>query len=403
MVFPGYPISLGTIDPVILSKFNRGFDLELYIIYLLSALIIPFGLILGNLMAGSTYVPVSLNKGFRLRWGLALIFCLVYSFFYFQWLPRIPIFDWVFGADYFQIARSRLLITHGLHSLDPPVLFRYWRHVIQLLFLVLFLIAFGGRLFNGKSPLTIGLASLFFASTFFLVFTFEKAPLIYFLISIYIVFSVVRKGGLVGHRGIVKAFDLKFIFLASILLVVIFLMYHFYMDAGLKSVLNRLGSQTASNYLQIEIVRQLGYSGLSGLGSSLLSLLGVESAINYSKEAILMMYPSYNDAGLSGASGGMFLTNLYFYFGLKAFPLSVFYLVVLGVIDRLFSNSVFHYRNLGSSVVMASFYSIFCVWFSMRALSSPLSFFSADFVFNPALIIFFLIMFIFVSPRLRSA
>ena len=53
VMLPGYFVAAGTVDDIIFNNFNRGFDFELFLIYILFLFILPFGLLFGQCIGSS--------------------------------------------------------------------------------------------------------------------------------------------------------------------------------------------------------------------------------------------------------------------------------------------------------------------------------------------------------------
>jgi hypothetical protein len=398
---PGFYVSNGTADPVINEKFIRGMDWSLYWLYLYSMFSATFGLLIGNTLGKDKIVRIMINPINKELLILSLVFIIIYSVLFFLWLPTIPLID-VFGSSSIaELAMSRLKITHGFIDLNPPFAFRYWRNFLQYFLPAIFLITFAKRRILGKNLWSIYTISLLFFTFFCLTFTLEKASLVYFAVSIFLVFSVTQNQSLSNGKGIRELFSGKLLVLLLFLVATIALMYKFFMNgAGLEGALSRIMRQTASNYLQILYFDESGALGLGGLNSRFLEMLGVaDPEATFSKMAIREIYPKLHDSSLSGAAGGMYGTNIFFIFGAFGLPLVFLYIIVLGILDKIFSNTVFNEKNIKSFHILVAFYAIFCSWYAMRAFSSPLAVFSFDFLLNPSLILLLMFFSIFAFPR----
>lgn len=400
VALPGYYVSNGTVDENIYSKFYRGMDWRLYWLYLFTIFSAIYGVLLGNFSIGRKKLGLKKQKNKNFIFYFVVIASIIYSVMFLFWVPTIPILSLLSGDSLINVATDRLKITHGLAELNPPFLFRYWRNVLQYFLPILFLMALAKRRYHGKKTFRLSTLCLFSFVSFCLVFTIEKASFIYFCISIFIILSVVSSGKFsnpVGYRSIIK---FRFVVFGIIVCSSLILMYGFFMSGGgLESALSRIFRQTASNYIQILFFDEFGAYGIKGLDSRILGAFGAESLDqDYSQMAIQEMYPGLNDKGLYGAAGGMFGTNTLFIFGYYGLMLIPVYTTALGALDKVFSNTVFLQQRSEVFLVLIAFYAVFCSWYSMRALSSPFSIFSLDFIFNPSLLILIFFAFLFVRP-----
>lgn len=411
VILPGYMVSAGKADDLIYTNFYRGFDYHLYFIYLATAFILPLGLILGNIIAGKKWKRLSTRGSFSLTYPLLVLFFLIYSALYFLWLPSVPVLTLLSKGDVVTTALERLQVTHGISDLNPPFLFRYWRNILQIFSMCLFLIfVINIKLSGGFKRMSVSqrffLILLFFYVVFCQLFTVEKAPLSYFIISLIVALRKTEEFSVGKVKRVSDIFSGRNLFAVFLILCAFQLMYFYFMGGGgVSAAFSRIARQTASNYLQIEYARELGFLGFGGFGSKLFSVLGAAPAENLSKMAIMEMYPAYNSSTLSGSAGGMFATNLYFAFGWFFLPVSIGYVVALGFIDRVFANSIRACSNIDVSTILIAFYSVFCVIFAMRALGNVFSIFSIDTFLSPELIIFILFFFVFIRfrPRILSA
>lgn len=238
--------------------------------------------------------------------------------------------------------------------------------------------------------------------SFCLLFTLEKASFFYFLLSLYIVLGVSRFNGLKNDNSFSGLISGRLVGLLVIFAAGLSLIYHFFMNGSIIDAFSRMARQTASNYIQINYIKNYGYIGLDGLNSNILQAFGAQKeSVNFSELAIIDLYPTLHDSGLTGAAGGMFSTNLFFMFGWAGLVVAFVYVIALGIFDRIFCNSAFSEKNTRVSYILISFYAFFCSWYAMRAFSSPLAVFSVDYIFNPALLIFLAFLSIFVHPSLR--
>lgn len=393
---PGYFISAGSINEMIYTGFYRGFDYELYYVYMVSLVVTVVALILGSMIVGNKKILLSLRGYPYRRFYFVLLFILIYSIVFFIWLPKIPLNDLVAGKGIVQAYKSRMDITHGFAELKPPFLLRYWRFFLNYVPVILFLILMS-FVYSGYKKYSKAYMLMFFLFVvYLLVFTIEKSNVVKFLIV-----------ALFFNRLLVVGLDMKwneFRFIMSKefgLLFIVFigvlqLIYaYFTSGGGFSDALLRMVNQTSGDYVQVDIVRENGLLGLSGLESRLLKFIGVEQAENLSVQASRSIMGVDND-GPAGTVGGMFATNIFYIVG-WSFPLFLFvYIIILGVFDKLIVNSINTAASLERSVLL-SFYCYGLFWISFLAFSSPLSIFSFDFILSPSLILLLLMFLCFFS------
>lgn len=395
---PGYYVASGKIDSQVYEVSYHGFDYELYGIYLITAILIPIALIFASLVNGKKYISFSLRSNFNIRYKIALVFLLIYFLIYLVWLPSIPILKLI--TDGISSAYiSRLSITHGFADLDPPFILRYWRSVIQGYTVILFFIYLSRKINPRKINFNLSLILLFLFICFCYIYTIEKASIFKFIIGCMIFVRMYR----IDFDK--KWIDISFLFRAKGLMVLLISLgalvipYYYFMGGGVSSVLSRIGGQDASNYLQIQYIRMSGYTGLSGLDSNWLMLLGVEKASDTSVQAISDLYPRDEDVS-AGAAGGMFATNIFFIVGWWFIPFVFIFVFLIGILDKIFINSI-RMSSGNAYSVLISFYILFMIDFSLLALADFKYIFSFNYFFSPQIIILFLLLIYFVKINFK--
>ena len=355
VMLPGYFVAAGTVDDIIFNNFNRGFDFELFLIYIL---------------------------------------LLIYGLLYFMWLPVNPLNTLIMTGDLSSAYEARMKVTHGLNDqFDLPFLFRYWRTVLQLVSLVIFLLYI--YVYREKNIKTVFVKLLlFFFVVYNFIFTLEKAPFLNFML-ILLFMSVFLNGIRIN-----KIFNIRNLLLGFSGVFVLSFIMNIEMVSFFDYILPRLAKQTSSNYLQIEIIRQDGFLGLSGIKSKWLMLLEIDY-IDTSKMVMNQLDPNNVGKGLIGAAGGMSLSQLYFSLGSFAFPIYFLFIFSIGFSDNIILKSIFHKSNRSALEISAVFYSVFSVWYSEYALSSIFAFYSATYVLSPETFILLLIYFLFIKIPIR--
>lgn len=396
---PGFYISAGTIDELIKTNFYKGFDVELYFIYLSTVYIVPLGLLLGNILSARKYVRLQPRKYFKLRYFLALLFVALYATYYFSWLPVIPIVK-LFTSGLGDAYQSRLIVTHGIKTINPPFILSYWRWFLQAYVFILFLIYYYSVL--GKNKIwNVRLILFFMVVGFCLAFTIEKASFMYLMICMVMLGRIKQKMFDTRWSELSLFNNSKLLFLVGVLFLILTIIYSMFMSGGLSEALIRIFRQSAATYIQIEYVRQHGFLGLSGLDSIILSKLGIDNGENLSVWAIMQLYSNRSDAETAGSASSMFAASLYFISGWWFILWSFVYIFVIGAIDRVFSNTVLFSSN-ATKAILIPFYVFIMVRFGFGASVDPLMIVSFNYVLNPSIILCLLLFFFFVQYRAKK-
>lgn len=399
---PGYFVASGKIDVVVEAVSYWGFDYELMLIYLMTAVMVPFALITGSYIAGGKYIKVLPRRKFNLRYKFLLFFVASYLCYYLFWIPSIPVFE-LFKSGLSQAYESRLRITHGFAYLEPPFILRYWRNIIQNLMVLLFFIYFIKMYQNKKNKTFININFLlfFFLVVFCYTYNLEKAAVIQFFIACFFLVRILDLNFDYKWSDFNKVVSFKGLALLLTLAALLIIVSKYFMGGDYTYAFSRIARQDASNYLQIQYIRDSGFLGVSGLDSAWLKLLGVQPAPDVSVMAIQEMYPRALEDG-AGAAGGMFATNLFFSFGWFFVPLCFLYVFILSFLDRILRNTIEKTKKKNTYLVLLSFYLIITANLALAALSSFKYVFSFTYIFSPEVIILFLYCLIFVRFKLIS-
>jgi hypothetical protein len=381
---PGYQISLGEGFEAVSS---RGFDLDIYLIYISFIILTPAGLMLGNLCGKNIGVRTQERKYFDIYIVISLIFIIVYSLAYFTWLPEIPLNSMLKGdVGILEVTISRVAITHQLSELmETPFVFRYWRNFLQSLFLIIFLYVFLKH-FGGSLLEKLFIFLLFVYLGYCFLFTLEKAPFLEILIAIFMVSFIQRKFPLI-----------KFLIFIGIFFISTFAMYIYFMGVELDNyfelfslVWERLGKQSVSTYFEIEYIRENGFLLLNGIKMPIINKIFILDYVDIGRWAYEVMFPGYTEMGTIGAAGGMSLAELYFCFSWFSLPLFFIFTIIYGFFDAVFLNAVFSERSTEKArKIHLAFYAAISALYSFAISSSVFMLFAFPTIFNPS--IFFIL------------
>ena len=132
IMIPGYQIASGTENNLIQLGFSRGFDIELYCIYISFIIISTVGLLFGQLSGKPIFLKTTPRAAVKKRAKIILILVIIYSIAYLCWLPVIPINNLIAGSDIFSLTIQRMQVTHSIERFEIPVIFRYWSIPVML-------------------------------------------------------------------------------------------------------------------------------------------------------------------------------------------------------------------------------------------------------------------------------
>ena len=387
----GYEIASGN---AIRPALSRGFDIEIYFLYLSYVVLLPLGLIAGNFYGKSFRVECHDRKNTKFRVYSVLLFIVIYALLYFCWLPYIPVNSILTGSgDIGALAIERINITHqlGLHN-TIPFPFRYWRNFLQPVFLIIF----AYLLLSSQNKPLFHKIFLFFVFLFLVycsVFTLEKAPMVYIIIALMMV-ALIKKGNLRLS---------KILGYVVLLIIIMIIMYHFFMGAKAETftqpfsiIWDRISRQSVSTYIQIEYVRDHGFLLFKGIDLPILKHFIDYGYTNPSKWAYEILMPAYANAGAVGAAGGMSLAQLYFCFSWFSIPIFFLFVCAYGFFDSLFLNSIYSERSsMTARKIHMAFYVGLSSYYSMALASSVFLLFAFPTVFNPS-VFFFLLLYMYL-------
>lgn len=409
IMIPGYQIVSGTEYNLVRLGFSRGFDFGLFCIYLSFIIISTFGLLLGQLSGKHIFLKTTPRAAVKKRAKIILILVIIYSIAYFCWLPVIPINNLMVGTDIYTLTIERMQVTHSIAtSFKIPVLFRYWRSILQPVFLAFFILLtlhFNFRKCWSKLLWAVIGIFLIYCS----IFTLEKAPVIYILIAFVFVSYILQPPGSY-KKLLLTSLSKRNLLIVGIGVFAIIVMYKNFMGAGmediatsLNTVWSRLATQSASTYLQIEYVRNYtGFLWLRGIDMPFIKNIFNYELIDLSKMAITDMYPTFAKQGYVGAAGGLSLAQLYFCFSWLAFPLFFFFTYVIGYIDSILLNTIYRSKKSDPSRnVNIAFYTAFSAYNSTALLSSVFTIFTIPTILNPGIIIYLFFYFLLIKSNIK--
>ena len=116
-----------------------------------------------------------MNDDFEKPMELILIAIFVYAIAYFIWLPYNPLKEFLLSGNRLQAIEYRIRITHGLSKMSVPFIFRYWRTVLQFYSAVIIFYI----VVRKKYPFIVRMI-LIAVQIYFMIFTLEKAMIVYF-------------------------------------------------------------------------------------------------------------------------------------------------------------------------------------------------------------------------------
>jgi hypothetical protein len=389
-ILPGYEIASGDFYG---GRFSRGFDEDLYYIYLLFSWLFPMFLLFGNIIGKRYYIFTVARTRLHLRVLISLAAIFIYSGAYYLWLPENPLNNLIFGrTSLYDLAIQRIQITHQLgdFELNVPFAFRYWRNLMQNLFFILVIYA----ILECKKNNRFSKSSIFlliFALLYNLTFTLEKASLIYFIISL---FSLKLLNDKVNLKLLLLG--LLVVILALVLMITLFMGATNIYDA-LDALFTRLTEQTCSTYLQIEYIRQNGFLIFRGIYTPFVNYLFPNYYIDLSKIAYETFFSTRDSGNPVGSAAGMALADLYFMFSWYSLPIYALLMCVYGFMDAALNNSTNCIALTSETrTINTSFYIYFMSTFSLMLTGTVFGILSPPFIFSPVVIILIVFYFIYV-------
>lgn len=348
-ILPGYYIAEGDVFRESNPSLFRGFDYEIYFIYLFFSILMPMGLLLGRLLSSNLYLEIPERSFIRYKMIFLTLFLIVYSLAYYYWVPTIPLWEMIKGnLDFMQLSFARSSITHALGSAySVPILFGYWRMVIQVFAITIFIYWLNCFRFNKVSHYFY-IFFLFILISYGHLFTLEKAPFIYFVIAIIFNYYFSKR----------VPINFKTIYIAFGLVLLVSVMYYFFMKASpytvFQSISRRLLVQTSSIYDQINYIRENGYLLFDNMKMNYIN----EHPLDVSRWSFARIYPKSFNYGIVGSAGGLSIANLYFSFSSLGFFVFFVMMVLYGFIDGVFITSILYSKSTKTFINKAFYISI---------------------------------------------
>jgi hypothetical protein len=393
IILPGYFVSSGELLP---ASLQRGFDFDVFLLYLTFSILLPVGLLSGNVLGQRVRLGFQARRGVSLNVFFVLSLITIYSVMYFKWLPSIP-FNEIFseGVGARDLVDLRVSITHQLGENEQlPFLFRYWRNILQNFFLVVFLFYYA----ESEKKKSIYKAFVFIVFCYLAychIFTMEKAPIIFVIAAIFITRSFVF---LPNMKNMIK-----YAFIISIMIV---FMYVYFMsvpfDLVLANIFRRLAVQSASVYVAVEYLRECGFLWFQGVPMPILNRILDLGFVDMGEITYKLIYPQFADTGTVGSAGGMSLAQLYYAFSWFCIPIFLFISVLYGWFDRVLVNSVCFCTDGAEKNLAIAFYATFCSKYCMAMVSTVFLLFSFPIIFNPSFLLLISLFFVlFKVGKLR--
>jgi hypothetical protein len=416
VMIPGYSIIMGQSTLIVRYGLSHGFDRDLYLIYLAYLVMLPVAIVGGNGRARRLYLKAYPRELIRARARFLVVLSIIYGILYLLWLPVVPINTFIKGgSSAVDLAERRIEVTHqqATSGQNLPLVFRYWRVVIQDVSLALFtylLLTTNRRRILSMVPL----GALFMFLIYGAVFTLEKAPLGYIVICTCIAPFLSRDNRVPTGSNTHRQRSTRRLRYSSLLrtglllgsyIATLFAMFRGFMGAemaslaqGVSTLWSRISAQTASTYVEIQMCREMGFLGFRGIDMPILKHLFDYGYTNLSTSVSAILDPVLASRGYVGAAGNMSLASLYFCFSWFSLPIFLALVFLVGYFDRLFMNSI-HQASGEARAVGVAFYSAFSALHILAPTGSLFDIFAIPTILNPAVILFMVPYFFLMHTR----
>ncbi len=401
LALPGYYVADGSLNPVIDNGFNRGFDIQLYWIYFLFMPIVSIALIMGQLAGKRMFIRTMNRKKMDSTVNILFFISCIYCLLYLIWLRDIPVNNLLFSTsfNFTEVYMQRMIITHGLkYEENVPYIFMFWRNIAQYIMPALFYYFMITYKIKHRNILSI--AFLFVYVLYLQIFTIEKAPFLYFVLGM--LFLLYLQEQREKNDIKIKKINTLFKYSAGTIIIIICLafLYKYFMNVQNEmwmSLFKRVVKQSASDYVQIDYVRQIGFLGFSGIKMPILSSLFNLEYINTSKYATSVLYSDAILGEAIGGAGGLSLANLYYIMGWYSLPVFFVFVFMFGLLDKIIINSIYNPINGESFYLNISFYAMCTLHYAISIGSSIWNVFAIPTVFSPPLIIIMIAYFMLIK------
>ena len=333
-ILPGFMISKGTVFQERFPHLYRGFDIDVYFLFIFYTLLLPLGLYTGRLIVKNFDTKIPSRSHPNKRMSMIIFGIIIYSILYFNWLDSIPLISAISeGLTKNQIGELRLNVTHQMskHG-EVPRIFGYWRAILQYISLSVFIYLFSARSKNFFDWLFVFFWGALVA--FFLTYTTEKAPLIYMFIAIVFSLALQKK---IQAKTIISSGVISFI--------ILMIFYSAFMKVNLfespKYILKRIALQTASMYHQVDYFQENGFTWFNSTHMNYL----VENTISPNQISYIEMYPQNAEKGQIGSAGGLSIGKLFVGYSWFAIPLFFFITILYGALDGILLSTIYSKHN----------------------------------------------------------
>lgn len=388
----GYKIAAGDITP---NKFSAGFNIDLYILYMFHAVMLPLGLISGNFFGRYVKFRTSLKRNTRLKVNILIFACIFYAIVYFLWLPVIPLKSLILNG-FSEAYLDRIYVTHQFGKISSiPFLFRYHNLILRGLLFLLYLMVLSFYI-KGVRKIGSDFWVMIFSGfvLFCFIYTLEKSQGIVFLSACIFLIALDKK---IELKHILLS---GLIVLAAIHLELILLNDWNFYDLHLTMDYlfgHRLPMQSSSTYLQMQYLEDNGFLYFSGIRVPILhNFIGY---VDFSKEAMKELAPNYSAKGLVGAAGGSAIVFLYICFSWFAVPLFFIFSFLYGCFDRVMIGAM--HRSIGwANIMNKAFYAYIVASFYYALGSNVFAVFSVPFFVSPLFALTLIVYLSFFRVRL---
>ena len=410
-----YIILVGLGGPYIASGalFGRDFSPKLYVLYYSYIIIISVFLIFGNLLGEKAVVPLLKksklvyalkgNSSLRLKIFIVVLLILIVFTIYFSTISNIPLLELLKNPTINKslLAAYRNYITHdmanvyNLQSMGMGskfalkywnIFLRYYPTIVLGIFLYFTLVK--------KIKLYKYLFGLLFIWAFFTaIYNFEKAPVLYLILYVTIVYYIIKK-----KIPVTKMFLIGVLSFSLIAFMYIEFMGARNIHEAINSALGRIFiSQTKASFLHLNTYWSGDFLWGKSYPLMFLDKLFNRETINLSKIAYRDIFSGYyNRYDITGTTGGMNLVNLYINFG-YCLGVLIFSLIVsfVGIIDSVLRYLI---RIEFHTACTVSLYAFLSIHFSLALVTNINHAFQLPFIFSGGIIAVLLLYIFLIFP-----
>ena len=383
-------------------------DWRIYFLYLLFAIIVPIGLISGKRISikTSSYNYSVSDKLLYLMMLFTLLYC---SMFLYTIRDSIPLFLLLKGEGATFVKIARLQTTDSLRVFyDVPLIFRYKDIVFGVLVYFLFSILHVKYLMNKKKYKSC--FWLYFLSTLlFVMYSTEKAPLLYLIIIIiFNLYAVKIKSTSSNIDNLKYTNKYKRIIISVIVigLTTFVFIYTFFMgieniEEAITSVFKRaFVGQSCGTYIQMQMLDSFYNGSLNGDGIALTFIDSIldRKIINLSRIGYAEIFSSYAEVAGPGTIGTMPMFYFYSNFGwIISFVLVFLISFLTGILDKRQCRIV---SIATDKTLPIAIYSVLVVFFIQGYMGNMSVIFQFPFIIAPNLFAFYIFICVFKYIKL---